>query len=122
MGKIMPSISPDMIDIKPPSFHPYVFIETTSKMPSSIAMTAAAGGAMKYIDLPMTFTANDLPQVQPIVREHFQEHEGHCALFGKVVRYRFMYSPTESILLDTEGNETGRQQGRYWPQSISIQE
>ncbi len=114
--------SPEFLEDRPPTFHPYVFIETTSKMPSSIAMAAATGGSTKYINLEKTFTADDLPRVQAIVREHYLKNEGNCALFGRVVRYRFVYLPTESILLDTEGSETERQTGRYWPQSTSIQD
>ena len=102
-------------------FAPYVFIETTLKRPSSIAMAAATGGRMKYIDLPASFTTDDLSQVRQIVCEHYRKNEGNCILFGRVVKYRFVYTPDDCILLDTEGNEIGRQQGRYWPQSISIQ-
>jgi len=91
-------------------------------MPSSIAMAAVAGGGMKYIDLPDTFTANDLPQVQHIVQKCYEKNEGNCALFGRIVSFLFVYSPTEGILLDIDGNTVEPKTGKFWPQSISIQD
>jgi hypothetical protein len=121
MARFMPSISEEFLELKPPKFIPYVFIQTTEYMPTSIAMAAAAGGGMKYINLPETFAPADLPKVQQIVQEHHKENEGNCILFGRVVAYLFVFTPTEGILLDVNGNEIGRQTGKYHPQSIAIQ-
>jgi hypothetical protein len=121
MARFTPSISDDFIEIKPPKFQPFVFVQTTSYMASSIAMAAAAGGGMKFINLPETFTADNLPQVQAIVREHYRENEGNCILFGRVVAYLFVFTPTEGILLDSNGAEIGWRTGKYHPQSIAIQ-
>jgi hypothetical protein len=85
MARFMPSISEEFIELRPPKFHPYDFIQTAEYMPISIAMAAAAGGGMKFINLSETFAAADPPKVQQIVREHYKEDEGNCILFGRVV-------------------------------------
>ena len=121
VARFMPSISDEFLELKPPKFHPYVFIQTTSYMASSIAMAAAAGGGMKFINLPETFTAGDLQQVQEIVREHYKENEGNCILFGGIVGYLFAFTPSEGILLGVDGNVIGPRTGEFHPQSIAIQ-
>jgi hypothetical protein len=114
--------SDEFLEIKPPSFSPYVYLVTSRRMPTSIAMAAVAGGGMKTIDLPAGTTINDLPKVQNIVRKHYVKNEGQCALFGVITGFLFVFSPTAGILLDVDGNEIGRKDGRFWPQSISIQD
>ena len=110
-------ISDDMIEIREPPFKPYIFIETAAKMPSSIAMAAVAGNGMKYILLN---PGEGLPDVQRLVRKHYAKKEGGVILYGAVTGYRYVISPTESLVLDTEGNELRRENGRFWPQSISM--
>jgi hypothetical protein len=114
--------SEEFLEIQIPSFFPYVFLVTISRMPSSIAMAAVAGGGMKYINLPRTFTAADLSQVQHIVRKCYRTNEGNCALFGRIMSFLFVYSPTEGILLEVDGNVPGPKTGKFWPQSVSIQD
>jgi hypothetical protein len=58
---------------------------------------------MKYINLAEGSTAEDLAQVQAVVRSHFSENQGRCPLYGNITGYRFVLSPTESIVLDTDG-------------------
>jgi hypothetical protein len=79
-------ISPEMIEIKEPPFKPYIFIETSERMPSSIAMAAAAGNCMKYVLLN---PGEGLPDVQRLVQEHYEEKEGNCILYGKILGFRF---------------------------------
>jgi len=101
-------------------FDPYVMIETSEKRPSSIAAAGWTANQMKYINLLESTTAEDLPTVQEIVRRHFVEHEGKCHLYGSVTGFRFIFSPTESIVLNIEGNELRRENGQFWPRSISM--
>jgi hypothetical protein len=117
-----PFPSPDSLAINPHAFVPYVFITTSRRMPTSIAMAAVAGGNMKTIKLPSAVTAESLPVVQDIVREHYHENEGHCILFGRITGFLFVFTPTEGILLDIEGSEVARKQGKFSPVSISIQD
>jgi hypothetical protein len=63
MAKIYPSISREFIDFRPEPFHPYVFVRTSRRAPTSVAMAGAAGGSMKVIDLPVTFAAENLADV-----------------------------------------------------------
>jgi len=101
------------------TFRPYIFIETSEQRPSSIAVAGWTANQMKYIDLPEFFTSESLPLVKDIVRAHFSDHQGKCHLCGDITGYRFVLSPTESIILDVEGNEIGRENGKFWPRSIT---
>ena len=78
---------------------------------------------MKYIGLDFSATIENLPRVQRMVREKYAEDRGNCILFGKITGFFFVYSPTEDILLDVDGNEVenGRRQGKFWPQTVSLQ-
>jgi hypothetical protein len=106
-----------MIEIKEPPFKPYVFIETSEKMPSSISMAAVAANGMKCILLN---PGEGFADVQRLVRENYKKNDGKCALYWKITGFRYVISPTESIVLDTDGNEVRRENGRFWPRSISI--
>lgn len=110
-------ISPEMIEIKEPPFKPYVFIETSEKMPSSIAMAGATGNGMKHIILN---PGEGLGDVKRLVHEHYKKNDGNCILYGKITGFRYVVSPTESIVMDTDGNELRRENGRFWPKSISM--
>jgi hypothetical protein len=101
-------------------FEPYIFIETSEKRPSSISVAGWVANQMKYVNLPESTTAEGLPTVQEIVRRHFVEHEGKCHLYGNVMGFRFVFSPTESIVLDTKGNVLRQENGQFWPRSISM--
>jgi hypothetical protein len=102
------------------NFTPYVFVETSAKRPSSIAVAGWTANQMKYVDLPGSFTPESLTQVQKVVRSHFSEHQGKCHLYGDILGFRLVVSPTESILLDPNGNELRREHGTFWPKSISM--
>jgi len=114
--------SPEFLELKWPKFEPFVFIRTTSYMPSSIAIAGAVGGSVKYIPLDPSTGPDDLPDVQKIVRERYAESKG-VPLWGDITGFFFVYSESEGILLDLDGNEVegGRKQGRFHPQSISIE-
>jgi len=122
MAKFKPSISPEFLQYRIPQFAAYVFIVSSLRMPTSIAMAAATGGSTKMIVLPTGTTADDLPMVQERVREHYRLSQGNVALWGRTTGYLFVFSPTDAILLDTDGNEVGPKNGRFWPQSVSIQD
>ena len=117
------SISQEFIEFKDPPFSPYILIRTESIRPTSIAMAAAGGGSLKYIPLPAIFTAADLSEVQEIVRKHYAKQKA-VPLFGKIMGYFVAFSETGGVTLGLDGNEVenGRKQGRFWPQSISIQD
>jgi hypothetical protein len=101
-------------------FHPYVFVDTSEQRPSSIAVAGWVANQMKYITLPQFSTSESLPQVQDIVREHFRANGGRCHLYGDITNFRFVFSPTESILLDTGGNVVRNERGKFWPRSITM--
>jgi hypothetical protein len=103
-------------------FEPYLFIQTSEPKPSSIAVAGWVGNQMKYLSLPETSTVEDLSLVQDIVREHFRANDGQCHLYGSVTGFRFVFSETESIVLDTSGNVLRRESGQFWPRSISMEE
>jgi hypothetical protein len=110
-------ISEDMIEIREPPFKPYVFIENPGKMPSSISMAAVAANGMKYILLN---PGEGFADVQRLVRKNYEKNDGKCALYWTITGFRYVTSPTESIVLDTEGNEVRRENGQFWPRSISM--
>jgi hypothetical protein len=122
MAKIMPTISREFIEDRIPSFAPYVFIVTTLRMPTSIAMAAVCGGSMKRILLPKEYTGGSLPLVQEIARKHFVKNEGRCALFGEIKAFLYVFSPTQGFLLDTGGNLLEVKSGSFWPESICTQD
>src|SRR4051812_27761492 len=108
--RIVNPISREFLEGPPPRFKPYVFIETVLRIPTSIAMAAAAGGGMKFIKLWEGATTDDLPRVQTVVRQHYVDAKGGVPLFGQVLRYRFIHDTHGSIVLDIDGNEIARQQ------------
>ena len=112
-------ISSEMIEIREPSFKPYVFIQTSEKRPTSMSMAAVAANSMKYILLN---PGEGFSDVQRLVRENYKNNDGKCALYWTVTGFRYVTSPTESIGLDTDGNELRRENGRFWPKSISIED
>lgn len=115
------SISPEFIELHEPPFEPYVLILIEPNKPSSIAMAAAGGGNLKYTPLPPNTTIDDLPRVQDMVRREHQEHKV-VPLFGPTIGFFFVYKPNEGVKLGLDGEvQEGRKQGRFWPQSISIQ-
>jgi hypothetical protein len=122
MAKIMPTISREFLEDRMPSFAPYVFIVTSLRMPTSIAMAAVTGGGTKRILLPKEFTAGSLPSVQRIARKHFVKNKGNCVLFGKIKAFLYVFSPTQGFLLDTGGKLLEVKSGSFWPESICIQD
>jgi len=113
--------SDEFLEIRPPKFEPFVFVKTKLFFPTSVAMAAVGGWGLKIINLSETFTADDLPKVQEIVRKHFVENQGGIPLWHEIEGYLYAYTPTEGILLDVEGKVIGTRTGKYHPQSIEIQ-
>jgi hypothetical protein len=113
--------SDEFLELKPPPFEPFIFVRTRLYMPTSIAMAAACGGSVKYLQLPHNTTADDLANVRQIVREHYREHRGGIPLWNEIEGYFFVFTPTDGILLDVDGNVIERRSGKYHPQSIAIQ-
>jgi hypothetical protein len=109
-------ISQEMIEIQEPPFKPYIFIQTSDKRPTSISMASVAANGMKYILLN---PGEGFADVQRLVREWFEKSQGNCILYGTITGFRYVTSPTESIALDTKGNELRRENGKFWPESIS---
>ena len=110
-------ISQEMIDIKEPPFKPYVFVETSNKRPISISMAAVAANEMKYLILN---PGEGFADVQRLVRARFDKSQGNVILYGTITGFRYVTSPSESIVLDTDGNELRRENGKFWPKSISM--
>jgi len=120
-SRILNPISDEFLEPRRPPFAPFIFVETTAVMPSSISMAAVAAASMKYVNLWDDANPEDLRHVQKLVQDHYAKTEGNCILFGRITGYRFVYSPTDCIRLDTTGNEIERKQGRFWPQTVRIQ-
>ena len=118
MSKIMPSISKEFVELEIPAFHPYVYIQTERKFPTSISPAAWAGNTMKYLDFE---ELPELSQVQKLVRAHFVEMEGNCALYGRITGFIFVTAPNRGTLLDTEGNVLGPVRGTFWPQGLDVE-
>lgn len=116
--------SSEFLEIQPLKFSPFILVMTEPNKPSSISMAAVAGNALRFIELWPDATLQDLPQVQKIVRERCARDQGSVALFGQMAGFFFVFSPTEGILLDVDGNqvEGGRRKGRFHPQSTAIQD
>jgi hypothetical protein len=110
-------LSPEMIEIREPAFKPYIFIDTSEKRPTSISMASICANQMKYV---MLNPGEGFADVQRLVQDRFQKSQGNCILYGTITGFRYVTSPTESIVLDTDGNELRRENGRFWPKSISL--
>jgi hypothetical protein len=108
------------VELSDPPFSPYVFIDTSEKWPSSLSAAGWSANGMKYIKLDASSTAESLPDVQQISRNHFSRDQGKVILYGDIVGFRFVFSPTDSFLLDTDGNVVARQTGKFWPRSITM--
>ena len=103
-------------------FEPFVFIQTSEKRPSSIAVAGWTANQMKYINFAEAVMSDDLTSVQALVGSHFSQNQGRCHLYGEITGFRLVLSPTEGIVLDTEGNVLRRENGRFWPKSISMED
>ena len=82
-------------------------------------MSVGASSTFRWTQAP---APADLPKVQGIVQERYAESKG-VPLWGEITGFLFVYSPTDGILLDLNGNEveSGRKQGRFRAQSIAIE-
>jgi hypothetical protein len=121
MAKIMPSISPEFIELRPEPFRPYLFVLSNNSHPSSIAMAAASGGSTKIVEFDERLTPEDLPKVNNVIQNYLADFEGECPLFGTVTGFLFVSSPTDGTLFDAAGHEIGLRTGKFWPVSLSIQ-
>jgi hypothetical protein len=122
MPRIRPSISKKFLELREPSFAPYLFVLSSESWPSSVSMAAASGGSTKVVEFDERLTPTDLPKVQNVIRNYLADFEGSCPLFGSVTGFLFVSSPTEGTLFDANGNEIGRRLGKFWPVSLSIQD
>lgn len=113
--------SPEFLEIQPEPFNPHVLIQTSRTTPSSVAMAAAGGCDLKFINFPIGTGAANLPSVQRRVIRNFKSNNGKCALFGDITGFLFVWSPKNAIRLNIDGSETGRVTGRFWPQTICPQ-
>ena len=118
MPKIMPSISKEFVELQVPAFHPYVYIQTVGKFPTSLSAAAWSGNMMKYLDFDVL---PELSYVQKFVRAHWIENEGNCALYGRITGFIFVFAPTRGTLLDIEGNVLGSVTGEFWPQGLDVE-
>lgn len=113
--------SKEFLEIQPEPFNPYVLIQTTRTTPTSITCAAAGGGDLKFINFPVGIGVANLLGVQRRVQRNLKENNGKCALFGDITGFLFVWSPTDAIVLDLDGNETGRVTGCFHPQQITPQ-
>ncbi len=99
------------------NFCPYILKETVERRPSSISVAAWTADQHHYINLAPGTSEADLPAIQEIIRTSHQENNGIAFNWGPIVGYRVVYSPTESLLLDTSGEVRRRQGGSFWPRT-----
>jgi hypothetical protein len=109
MARFKPSISDEFIELRPPKFHPYAFIQTAEYMPISIAM-AAGGGRRDEIHQPV----RDVRRCRSAegAADRPGALQGERRQLQPVVAYLFVFTPTEGILLDVDGNVIGHRSGK----------
>jgi hypothetical protein len=94
------------------NFCPYVLKETIENRPSSLSAAAWSGNQHRYLALTPGTTEENFTEVQEIVRASHAASNGICFNYGPIVGYRVVFSPTESVLLDTSAQVLTRKLNR----------
>jgi hypothetical protein len=105
-------------------FRPYIYVEHTRRVPTSITIAAFSGARWRFIDIPGHVLRLQMEAqrgwVAWCVRRHFRESDGECFLFGSIVGYRWQWISVECIRFDTRGRVIGAARRSSMPPSGSL--
>lgn len=95
-------------NISEPQFRPYIHVERSLLMPTSVTVAAFTGARWRFVTIPDHVLSGgedeQLNWIAERVRAHFRENGGKLLLFGEITRYRWVKTPGVSVMLDTDGN------------------
>jgi hypothetical protein len=90
------------------SFSPYIYVEHSLRIPTSITAAAFTRAPWRFIVVPKAVLLRDTDAqrgwVSWRIRRHYGENGGKCSLFGSITEYRWQRNSVECIRLDTRGN------------------
>lgn len=84
------------------NFKPYIYIETSEKRPSSIAIVALIYEKIKFIkNLPDNLLELSREEqkaiIKNIINSHYEQKNGVIFLFGNIIAYKYYYSFNDFI-------------------------
>jgi hypothetical protein len=105
-------------------FRPYIYVEHSLRIPTSITTAAFTGATWRFIKIPERVLRRETEAqrgwVAWRVRRHFRENNGECFLFGAIVGYRWQRESLDGIRFDTRGKVIGMAQQSFMPSSGSL--
>jgi hypothetical protein len=105
-------------------YRPYIYVEHTLRVPTSITAAALTGARWRFVEIPGRVLRRDMEAqrgwVAWRVRRHFRENNGECFLFGSIVGYRWQRNSVDGIRFDTRGKVIGMAQQSFIPSSGSL--
>lgn len=85
-------------------FAPHICVQHSRSAPVSITLAAFSGALWRFIPIPdevLSLADDDLlAWVSTRVREHYQQENGECPLYGDITAYRLVQAPGVSVRLD----------------------
>jgi hypothetical protein len=105
-------------------FRPYIYVEHSRRVPTSITAAAFTGARWRFIDISGHVLRRNIEAqrgwVAWRVRRHYRENNGECFLFGSIAGYRWQLNSAECMRFDTRGRVTGIEQQSPMPPSGSL--
>jgi hypothetical protein len=94
-----------------PQFCPYIRILHSQPVPQPIFAAIITGAPWRWLQIPDHVLTRpeeaQLGYVRWRCRTHFRELLGTCYLFGDIVGFDWVKTPTEVVVVDTRGNVVG---------------
>jgi hypothetical protein len=89
-------------------FRPYLYVKSEERRPRQISIVAFVGIApFKHVPLPGIEHAKDqkeeLQIVRAAIRNHYEEHQGRCPMFGRTTGYIYRRTFDQSIEMTIDG-------------------
>jgi hypothetical protein len=105
-------------------FRPYIYVEHSLRIPTSITVAAFTGATWRFIKIPERVLRREAEAqrgwVAWRVRRHFLQNAGVLFLFGAIVGYRWQRNLLDGIRFDTRGKVIGMAQQSFIPSSGSL--
>lgn len=96
-------------EVQPPiyTFRPFIYVQHSLLVPTSITMAAFSGATWRYIYLPTAIRKRSREAQRGWVtwktKSHYKKSEGKISLFGDITGYSWFPCLEESIDFDTHG-------------------
>jgi len=108
-----------------PPFRPYIYLETSLSIPSSIT-TVCFTGIARWKHIQMSDDLLGLPEdalletVGPLICKHFLRNEGRCPFFGEITGYTVRLFQYVAVRFNTIGQVLERVVGPWREERVGL--